>query len=256
MNGSSVGVSRFDLFKAVQSVAGQDAVASLKKLYGGTEVRVPTVARPGNWLCDLIGVEKAQQVIHILDVRDAAGPVGVEIYIPMAENGVFAKARARCEVLIAEGKSVAEIREETGLSERTVYKRLDDYRASIGAPVKLIGRLRPGDEDCANNLYKGCPIDPARVFDLSTASEQQLQSIIAGHHFARVKQTDSRTGAKRIGLMAITEIDVAIFLFRDLREVAHVLDVSLSRVKHRSSKLMDAGFHIGKRSDGRRKNLR
>lgn len=236
LNGSDIGVSKFDVINAVRSVAGEEAVQRLKKKHGGTEIDIPVKASPGSWLSKLIGVDRAQAVIDILDVRDANGRAAFHVYLSIDNGGVIARAKARCLAMLAEGKSIPQIREETGLSERSAFKYQAEYRVSLSSPQRL---LASGLGHC---LYRGEFFAKEKVLVLSDISFSVLRSLPENEYIICIDKRDEEKGNNVRHYVLVTSLDIAIFNFESDSDVALLLNIKKKAVQNRTAYLRSLGI--------------
>lgn len=110
----------------IAAVAGEKAALAIADARGGTQAYFPPEPSEEHWLSRLIGRDAAKRVCEHL----TCGVGGMRVDLPLGPAGHAARARAKVDALIAEGRSERDIALATGYSIRGVRRR----RAKQGAP--------------------------------------------------------------------------------------------------------------------------
>lgn len=97
---------------------------------GGRRVYIPIPKRltPDHWLVECVGQRAAEKIA----THFAVGRSGQRIEIPLYDNGVYPQLRRTVAKRIHEphmaGKSVSQIQQDVGVTERTVHRHRRAHR--------------------------------------------------------------------------------------------------------------------------------
>lgn len=110
---------------AVWDIAGEEGVCAVQLARGGTQVTVPRRPKSDHWLCEAIGVEKANAVCRSLWVLNADNQLisYPRTIIPLGFAGLLARTLADVDRRLMEGQSARKIAVQIGISERTIWRR-------------------------------------------------------------------------------------------------------------------------------------
>lgn len=103
----------------IADAAGLDAALAIARAHGGTRVVTPTLASGHNWLTDLVGPERAAEIV------EALGPAR-RIDMPLGPDALYLASRRkmvqRMRELTEQQMSAPEIARLVGTTERSVRR--------------------------------------------------------------------------------------------------------------------------------------
>ena len=108
----------------IADIAGEEAALAMAQARGGTEIYLPPAPDADHWLSQLVGHEAALAIADHL----TCGVGGLRLELPNGPTGHGARAAARVDRMLREGRSERDIAIATGYTTRGVRKR----RARLG----------------------------------------------------------------------------------------------------------------------------
>lgn len=116
--------------KEIAEVAGEPAAVSIAAAVGGRRVYIPLPKKLNakHWLVACVGLRAAEKIAaHFATERS-----GQRIDIPLYSGGVYPQLRRtvakRIHDLHTDGKSVSQIQQDVGVTERTVHRHRRAHR--------------------------------------------------------------------------------------------------------------------------------
>lgn len=103
----------------IADIAGEDAALAVAAARGGTQIYIPPSPDRDHWLTRLVGQQAAKAIAD----RLTCGVGGMRIDLPLGPKGHAARARAKVDRMIDEGRSERDIALATGYTIRAVRRR-------------------------------------------------------------------------------------------------------------------------------------
>lgn len=108
----------------IARVAGEEAALAIAEARGGTEIYIPPSPARDHWLSRLVGQEAARAIADHL----SCGVGGLRVELPLGPHGHIARAQAKVDAMLREGRSERDTALATGYTIRSVRRR----RARLG----------------------------------------------------------------------------------------------------------------------------
>ena len=115
------------LLAEIAAVAGEEAALRIAATRGGTQIYIPPDPSADHWLSRLVGLDAARAIA----LRLTEGIGGRRVDLPLGPTGHAAKARARVDAMLRDGRSERDIALATGYTTRAIRRR----RAAIDRPA-------------------------------------------------------------------------------------------------------------------------
>ena len=121
-----------DILQEIASVIGNPLALKLAETQGGRRRYIPAKASSATWLIEAIGLEAAVILCDYFHYEEDTSKAreknrGLEIHIPRGPTGYYNSERRRfnqaVDALESESCTAAEIAQQLGTTERSVYRR-------------------------------------------------------------------------------------------------------------------------------------
>lgn len=126
------------LLAEIADVAGIEAALAIAEAKGGQQVFIVAHLRPGNWLIEAVGIEKAT----LISDHFCSGRSRQKLTIPFGPAGSYQALRRRTaralEDAASRGESANQMAARAGVTTRTVHRFRSRRRAHNTDQLKLL----------------------------------------------------------------------------------------------------------------------
>lgn len=155
-----------NLLADIAAIAGTEIAEKIADARGGTRITIPTRAKMGHWLTDLVGIEQADKICRGLSYIDNEGRARSvpETTLPLSSASLMRRMKTELFRLLEDGMSTRDIALTLGIHERTVFRARAKMKAAAINPqtAKVVEKLiRIGRAD--KNIAKITLLKPDQV---------------------------------------------------------------------------------------------